>query len=642
MHPQGNMHSRGQRPLNPQAGGDNLGASMLSDLQQLNLISSGAPNQSSNTTVVGKPDFGAQQIQRNLNQANQNLQTFDDDQLSSIFSLALDDTDSNAPPGFAQAQSPPPPGFNSSQRNQPPGFSGNHNTQTAPPRMQMPNHQGGPRPSGPSSRMPMAGIPPPNFMNVNGQAMPRPGLIPRGPWNNVPRGVIPPPNAMMGLAGPHSPIPGMQPNGGNQNVLQDPYSFERFRNPNAGGRMRLNDSFRMKGYELFNMIRIQGSAGQTGDSYTDDFYFHKMAEQKRKNASSMTGSSSASPDKSADSIRKSDISSRPGALLSEMMVLHNEGVKAIKPSQFDVDMGSTPLPELPGMVRMPKEYEIKRNKAAKEWHETQKVLGQNQKSNLKTPRALINFTTESLDEDGAKVFSRPEWKLKKLAAEVADIILEIEDVHRLLRAKVKVLNMNISGDVSAASNSVTAELEAKQVQLCDKLGTLLGFSSVADGVISLNQVQLRGILWTNKGRKLLCRAAGCLLPMHHAALIDAVASMMVYFVCLAPEGLDSTDKHEREKAEVDMFVAHQMAMEISGLSLDRTTECLSKFLSTQNPDSLRAVIATPGGAELIRSTLMHGQKKSEETECDSTAKNKWSETFGKFLSMAEEGVNSQA
>jgi len=329
-----------------------------------------------------------------------------------------------------------------------------------------------------------------------------------------------------------------------------------------------------------------------------------------------------------------------------MMVLHNEGVKAIKPSQFDEIIESTPLPELPGMVHMPKEFEILRNKAAKEWHETKKVLGHTPKSNLKTPRALINVVpaVDGENEDGSefKVFTTPEWKLRRLAADVADIILEIEDVHRLLQAKVKVLNGNLSGDVADASRSVITELETKQVQMCDKLGTLLGFSSVAMGPTELNEVQLRGVLWTNKGRRLVCRAAGCLLPMHHAALIDAVARMMVYFVCLSPEGLESDDVLEKEKAQMDTYTAQHLAMEFSSLPMERTTSCLRIFLAAQNPDSLRAVIATPGGAELIRSILMHGQKNSEDLGKDDPLAQDWSRAFAEFLKMAEKGISNSS
>lgn len=516
------------------------------------------------------------------------LETIDDKELSSMFQLALDDNEDQQQqqqqPMPSQTLHPPP-----QPMQHPPGFA---------------------RPMQPPMQPPM---PPP--MHPSMHPMMRPPIPP----------ALHPQHAAGGIGS------------GAAQVVPEPYTFNLF---SGGNSVRIQDTKRMKGAEIFNIIRLQRSAGQSDDTYSDDYYFLKFREQRQKEALGLVRASQ--PTDSQETARPTR-GSRPANLLQEMMKMQVEGVAAVEVGEEEVDAGA-PLPELPGVEHAPKEFEVIRGKAAESWHKTTNVLGKTMKSNLKTPKSLINFSElrSSGMQEEAQVFNRPEWKVRRLSADVADVILEIEDIHRLLRAKIKSLPQgeHYTQAVNQASQGVLDDLERNQVRLCDKLGTLLGFSSIAEGEIKLNDMQLRGVIWMSKGRRLLCRAAPCLLPMHHEALMQAVARLMVYFVCMSPDGAESEDRVEREKAEMDMFCAKSLAAELAALPLSGITKCLEIFVNAQPPEALQAVIATPGGAELVRSILVAGQKLAEDTNVEESAKAEWSAKFASFIASAEEGIKA--
>ena len=523
-------------------------------------------------------------------QQGSSLETIDDKELSSIFQLALDEDPRDLP---QQQQSQP----------------------AAPlPRAPIPRPMPAPMP-----------VPVPVPMPQHAMAHP-PGFAAPPPQQQQ---MMPPP----GVGYPRG-FPGMAPE-----LVPEPYTFHMFSGANS---VRIRDTKRMKGAEIFNIIRFQRAAGQSDDTYSDDYYFLKYRERRQKIALGLMQSPGEEEEEEEKEQKTVSAASRPANLLQEMMKMHVEGVAAISHS-VDLD-ASAPLPELPGVQHAPKEFEVIRGKAAESWHKTTNVLGKTVKSNLKTPKSLINFAElqHGDGQDDTQVFNRPEWKVRRLSADVADVILEIEDIHRLLRAKIKSLPQgeHYSQSVNQASQSVLDDLERSQVRLCDKLGTLLGFSSIAEGEVKLNDMQLRGVIWMNKGRRLLCRAAPCLLPMHHEALMNAVARLMVYFVCMSPDGAESDDAAEREKAEVDLFCAKSLASELTTLSLAAITQCLHIFVNAQPPEALRAVIATPGGAELVRGILVTGQKMAEAVGAKEDEAALWSSEFAAFIASAEEGIKA--
>ena len=111
-------------------------------------------------------------------------------------------------------------------------------------------------------------------------------------------------------------------------------------------------------------------------------------------------------------------------------------------------------------------------------------------------------------------------------------------------------------------------------------------------------------------------------------------------MCTAPDGKNSPDPVQKELYELDILAANALAREYSQIGLPEATRCLRLFLGSQTPESLRAVIATPGGALVSKALLINGQDRSETTT-DPALRAAWEEAFAAFIAMAEEGISAK-
>jgi len=123
-------------------------------------------------------------------------------------------------------------------------------------------------------------------------------------------------------------------------------------------------------------------------------------------------------------------------------------------------------------------------------------------------------------------------------------------------------------------------------------------------------------------------------------MLESVARMLVFFVCTAPDGRNSTDPVQREKAELDTMAAAVLVREFNLCTLEQVTRCIDLLLAAQTPESLRTVLSTPGGAEVIRSVVVHGQDLADANSGSEGAKT-WASSFANFLKMAEEGIKAK-
>ena len=445
------------------------------------------------------------------------------------------------------------------------------------------------------------------------------------------------PGAYHHRAGPNANTPRMTPRGGS---------------PAVNGHAHLPDARWMSGREQSQIVRSQMRAVETGDTFADDYYFLTFQDRKRKGT--LASSSAPLPTSSASSTNNKD---RPAETLKYL--------RAVRSGTSTRPLGSLgnaaprkagPLPELGEsrtvlLGRIGRSAESLRTKS-REWVKANSVLGRSTKSNLRTPRELVELHDAAVVlRDGAgEHFASGEWQLRASAAVVADLVTEIEDVARVANAvaataEERAAQLGAAGPSSAPGwELVTARLqalEAQQLALSERLAEEMGLSGKHED----DDARLLRLLWLPKGRRAMTRAVRCLLPEHVRALLHSASRMLVYFVCTSPDGRNSDNATEREKAKLDESVARLLVDEFNALTLAEVCTCVELLLASQTPESLRAVMATPGGAEVVRGIIVHGQEladvgtgadePSATGEADAKA---WTKAFDAFLAMAEAGI----
>jgi len=423
---------------------------------------------------------------------------------------------------------------------------------------------------------------------------------------------------------------------------QPPQNMHMMRQEHMSGRpplkyaegMILKDMGRMKGWELAKLIKQQATAVQSGDDYSDDYYYLRHSENQYQHYES------EQPHKI-----------KPTDLLAEMdAVLHKN---TFMPQQRHA--APLPLGAVPQVITGSEGLD----KKTKEWHETNSVLGRSVKSNLKRPRELIALVAPPtlLDEEskeesvkvgsiGGTTFKSQTWVLRGILGQIASVLLEVEDIHRLLQAKVTALRSMASVSTGfQASQGIVRELQQKQFNLCDRLGVLLGFPSVMENGVCLEgkTVELVGgwdslffLIWTPKGRLLVLRSIPCLLQPHLRAILRNMCSYCAYFVCRNPDGQDDAPDAE---AILDLKAASVFSDEFKELKdLDFVTECLklTREVFQKSPQVLSVFVHIPAGQEIIRAILQHGKTLS----LSEGVTQQWKSESDRFYKMMQEAVQS--
>ena len=543
---------------------------------------------------------------------------FDEVHLSSIFRLALDDDgvfrpqENAAQHPMQQGGYPPPTHFHPGPPQQ--GHPGQFPPQFQPQpmlsqqdflRMQQFQQQSGP-PMGYSPQQAPPGSP---FQ----RPMPVSPMI--APFQPMPMMQGMPPRGGMPFVPMHQQMPPFSPQMQPQQETRD---------------LRFKDYERMKGREIAFIVRSQLRTVETGDDFADDFYFLQAKEKARVNPG---------PSQIADNISNDE---RPAELLKVLKAIQSRSAGETGGSVPMIRAPVGPLPELSGGKTPQQEAIERRGKqiatAATKWAGVKNVLGRSTKGNLRTPRELIALQEAILFDDSNKegkkeCFSSAGWNQRRVTMEVADALGEVTDLSRHLKARAAALPAGPMAVGWEYVHEKLRELESQQMQACNALAKSMG---LVDGDDAL----LLALLWLPKGRRTSIRAMKSLLPEHLVLFLEAAARLLVYFTCTSPDGKTSSEPMEKEKYDLDMLAASALAREYSTQSLEECTKCLKMFLESQSPESLRAVIATPGGAQVTKSLLIHGQELSESDE-QSDAKARWNEAFSTFISMAEEGITAK-
>jgi len=371
--------------------------------------------------------------------------------------------------------------------------------------------------------------------------------------------------------------------------------------------VRIPDFARMSGREIAQIVRAQLSAVRTGDEYVDDFYASQLAARRAR---------APAPARTIPGLDMSN-DARPAATLELLKALHRGealprgAVRAPRP------MSSLPLAPSAagGGAAAPS-----RAQHSKAWAETNQVLGKTVKSSIRTPRELI----EMQDVGTAAGFASSTWQLRAAALEAHTLLDRIADNDALLEARVASLN----GPLPVEATEAMRPLEAEQLSLLARLEDVLGLRKAEDET-------LMGLLWLNRGRRAVCRAVPCLLPAGLQALLNAAARLLVFFVCTAPDGRNSSDAAQQERAALDASTAALLSHEFARCALPQLTHAMELLAASQSPESLRMVLSTPGGAEVVRSIVARGQELADRA--DAGAK-EWNAALAAFMAMAEEGI----
>ena len=178
---------------------------------------------------------------------------------------------------------------------------------------------------------------------------------------------------------------------------------------------------------------------------------------------------------------------RPSELLKELTALQKKGgLSTIANETMQQAQREGPARTMRMLAPPPsidKQERAVLKQKTKEWMEKYHVLGSNLKSNLRRPKELLNLSPGK--GDAAKFFNSQIWELRSSVERAADKVIEIEDVHKLLRMKLGSLSMNqqqheLQKALSGGAMSVEYErlevrnLQAKQRDLSASLATIIG------------------------------------------------------------------------------------------------------------------------------------------------------------------------
>ncbi|GBG26181.1 Hypothetical Protein FCC1311_024022 [Hondaea fermentalgiana] len=663
-------------------------ANVLDDMRKLNLVAPAAtyasaanqppPQQQQHQQHQQQTDYGLQNAQDRMQRLGQMDQVdFEADQLASALEFALSDDQPQhqhqhqhqqiqAP----QSQSHPAP---QAFQAPPPGYGG---PPPPPHQHQMPPPQGGSFPGPPPPGMHPQGMnmggggppgPPPGvYGQPNMMMMPPQGPPPGAYYPLPPRPHLPPP---VGFHDPFAPPPGSSsssssgPSDGQSTSEHWPASEGLPYQPiRYSERMRLRNTKRMSGAELFRIVSHQGMALSSGDEFDDNYYAIKLEEKRQKEyMQSQMGSAQKS---------------RPGDLLAEMQALLS-GSAASAMNMLHI-RGPLPVSELPGYTNTAQFSKASLVRKTKTWHESNSVLGRSVKTNLKRPRELIAMqqqqqqnsqkqdgsaeekansndkTAESKSNGGQGTFQGQIWVMRGILERIARKLFEIEDVHRLLEAKLESvrgdqLRHQHDSDYGDVKNAIST-LQQKQLVLCNALGELLGYPSALDEAGAYDpsvDVELVDgwealflLIWTPKGRQLVLRAIPCLLKPHLRSILRTFCTNCAYFVCRNPDGQDE-DPVTDEEARIDLLAAATFADEFRHVEdLSFVTKCLelTRTVFEQHPPVLSVFVHIPAGQEVIRTMLQHGKALSGNHAQGSPQQQAWQTASESFYAIMQKAV----
>ena len=188
---------------------------------------------------------------------------------------------------------------------------------------------------------------------------------------------------------------------------------------------------------------------------------------------------------------------------------------------------------------------ISKSNFADKWATENQVLGRPAKTNIRTPREIL-----SINQNEGGGFHDAVWQLRNTAEEVANITLEIIDLNLLLKAKARAIpqDVNLEAPEWKDIKNNLSSLERKQEDRCNQLAKEMG-------VYPTDETKLLKLIWLPKGRKTAIRAARCLLKEHLLFFLSSSAKLLVYFCCTSPDGRNSKQAEELEKAQVDEIAA---------------------------------------------------------------------------------------
>lgn len=394
-------------------------------------------------------------------------------------------------------------------------------------------------------------------------------------------------------------------------LMLEPYSLNKFRdNADKKSRNYIKGTKRMSGAQIFQLIRTVNFALKVNkqDPYNDDYYFLKA--QAFYNDSNNRSSLPTAGEISINEI------------LEDMTLIREKGVELFLEQRGEIYNTNTLLQpsslkedSIEKIEALQKQEEKYKGLISK-WKSENKVLGQTTKSKWSEPKQLVDIDLIVSDES----FKSTIWKARVQINEVFSTILLIEEETLILKNLFRDItkgNINHSSEVDIA--------EKKQVNLCNKLGMLLGMSSLSEKEMTLNFTTLKSIIWLEKGKKALTRSFKVLFPYHLHILLQIICENLVFFVC-------------SKNSEIDFEIGSTIGKQFEKLQLPQLCKCLNKLLKALSPAKVKFLMNTVGGKEVVPNLLIHGQRLAETNKFPLKTNQKWDKYFVKFLEMANESM----
>lgn len=385
---------------------------------------------------------------------------------------------------------------------------------------------------------------------------------------------------------------------------------QQHNSPQANG--RFNDYKYMKGREIAQIVRNQLRQVETGDEYADDYYFLQF-QNRDVNLQRQP----------IESFNEVD---EERSVLTMLKSLHEHTktkqllpLPALKPKQVPV----TPVQQDTQRAQNALQLQMK-------WFDKTNVLGRTLKSNIRTPKELIALDNNDATT-GGKCFASRGWELRQISLDVANALGQVKDVTQLLLAKRNA--MQASGQqgweqVRVVLKDLESQREAACVLLAKQMGLLDSTSAGDETLVNL--------LWLPKGRRLALEASEVLLPNHQKLFLQAGNRLMVYFACTTPT---AQAKKNREGLELDQKAAQVLKRMLTSMrDLTEVKECFQLLLRSNTAESLAFIVATPGGAEVVKTMLFHGQALADAQQNGDA---EWAALFQEFIDMAERGIGAR-
>ncbi|KAH9256403.1 hypothetical protein BASA81_005317 [Batrachochytrium salamandrivorans] len=373
---------------------------------------------------------------------------------------------------------------------------------------------------------------------------------------------------------------------------------------------RFPDFKYMKGREIAQIVRNQLRQVETGDEYADDYYFLHFQQRD-------AGSTAAADNEARGEDNEESVMSMLKSLHESAKPAHPLPAMAKKPL-------AVPTPNQPDGEKSTTQNALQ---LQLKWLDKTNALGRTAKSNIRTPKELIQVDADASGL-GSGAFNSRGWELRQISLDVANALGQVKDLAQLLEAKQRAVHH--PGQEWDPVRQVVSDLQQEQHAACVALAKHMGL--VANN--NNGDETLVNLLWLPKGRRLLLQAAMVLLPEHQILLMRAASRLMVYFACTTPT---AQAKKSREGLELDLKVARVLKDLISKQqSLQEVKQCFQLLLKSNTPESLGFIVSSPGGAEVVKTMLFHGQALADNGGGDA----EWSALFQEFIDMAERGIGN--